>query len=118
MKRDFQIIKIGLTLERKKLYEKINQRVDDMMKNGLLDEVKDLLPLKNINALQTVGYKEPFEYLEGKTDLDTAVNLIKQNTRNYAKRQLTWFRKDKEVKWFEPDQQDKISEHILAQIRS
>lgn len=98
--RDFQIIKIGLTLERKKLYERINQRVDEMMKEGLLDEARKLFPLKNITALQTVGYKELFDYFDGKTDLETAVNLIRQNTRNYAKRQLTWFGKDKEVKWF------------------
>jgi len=115
-KRDFQIIKIGLMPDRKKLYERINQRVDEMMKSGLLEEVQSLISFKNINALQTVGYKELFDYLSRKTDLPTAVNLIKQNTRNYAKRQLTWFRKDKGVTWFEPDQRDEIMRHIETQL--
>ncbi len=113
-KRDFQIIKIGITYEQKILYEKINQRVDEMMRKGLLDEVKQLLPYKNINALQTVGYRQLFDYLDGKTDLETAVDLIKQSTRNYAKRQLTWFRKDKEIKWFDPGQQEEVFSFLFT----
>lgn len=105
-KRDFTPIKIGLTMDRKKLYERINARVDSMMTEGLLEEVKALAPFraggKQLNSLLTVGYKELFEYLEGKTNLNQAVELIKQNTRNFAKRQMTWFRKDEEIKWFDP----------------
>jgi tRNA dimethylallyltransferase len=97
--RDFTIQKIGLDLPKEELYERINQRVDKMMEQGLLDEVKKLEPYKHLNALQTVGYKELFDYLDNKTSLDTAVEAIKTNTRQYAKRQLTWFRKDKEIKW-------------------
>ena len=99
-------------MERKLLYERINQRVDDMMESGLPDEVKSLVPFRDCNALLTFGYKELFEHLDGKTDLNTAVNLIKKNTRNYAKRQLTWFRKDEEIKWFEPGQEGEINEYI------
>lgn len=110
--RNFNIIKIGLNTSRETLYARINTRVDDMMKNGLLEEVRSLLPSKNLNALQTVGYKELFSYLEGETDLTTAVELIKQNTRRFAKRQLTWFRKDEEMKWFEPSEVDNIMEYI------
>jgi len=116
-KRDFQIIKIGLTMERDLLYARINQRVDEMMQKGLLDEARKLYPLKHINALQTVGYQELFGYLEGKTDLETAVSLIRQNTRNYARRQLTWYRKDKEVKWFEPEQSGEIMEYLRAELK-
>lgn len=103
-KRDFNIIKIGLNTEREVLYERINKRVDTMMQQGLLEEVKNLLPQKNLNALQTVGYNELFDFLENKTDLKTAIESIKQNTRKFAKRQLTWFRRDEEIKWFEPNQ--------------
>jgi tRNA dimethylallyltransferase len=102
-KRNFNIIKIGLNTSRDVLYKRINERVDEMMQHGLIDEVKKLLPYKNKNALQTVGYKELFDHLEGNTDLATAVELIKQNTRKFAKRQLTWFKRDPDVKWFEPD---------------
>ena len=108
-KRSFSIVKIGLDMEREKLYERINSRVDEMMTDGLLEEVKSLSPFKHLNALNTVGYKELLEHLEGKHDLVRAVELIKQNTRNFAKRQLTWFRKDKEVKWFEPSEKEKIT---------
>ena len=108
-KRNFSIVKIGLDMEREKLYERINTRVDEMMNEGLLNEVKSLLKSKELNSLNTVGYKELFEHLEGKYDLTRAVELIKQNTRNFAKRQLTWFRKDKEIKWFEPSEKEKIT---------
>ncbi len=115
-KRDFHIVKIGISPEREKLYERINLRVDEMMQHGLLKEVENLRSFKNINALQTVGYKELFDYLDGKTDLETAINLIRQNTRNYAKRQLTWFRKDKDVKWFDTEGQDKAVEWLRLAI--
>ncbi|HTE01148.1 MAG TPA: tRNA (adenosine(37)-N6)-dimethylallyltransferase MiaA [Mucilaginibacter sp.] len=100
-KRPFKCLKIGLNLPREVLYQRINQRVDAMVKEGLIDEVKGLLPYRHLNALNTVGYSELFDYFDGKTDLDTAIELIKQNTRRFAKRQLTWFRKDKEIKWME-----------------
>ncbi|HEY4197249.1 MAG TPA: tRNA (adenosine(37)-N6)-dimethylallyltransferase MiaA [Mucilaginibacter sp.] len=98
-KRPFDCIKIGLDLQRDILYERINQRVDAMIEEGLVEEVRSLLPYRHLNALNTVGYSELFDYFDGKTDLNTAIELIKQNTRRFAKRQLTWFRKDKEIKW-------------------
>lgn len=113
-KRNFNFIKIGINTKRELLYEKINKRVDQMMNNGLLDEVKSLEKYKHLNALQTVGYKELFAYLENNTDLQTAVNLIKQNSRNFAKRQLTWFRRDEEIKWFEPNEEKEITENIKS----
>lgn len=97
--RNFNAELYAVDLARHELYERINQRVDMMMEQGLLEEVKRLFPLKHLNALQTVGYKELFAYMEGKTDLETAVNLIKQNTRRFAKRQITWFKKYEEMKW-------------------
>lgn len=104
--RTFTSIKIGLNIEREELYKKINLRVDDMMKSGLLEEVKSLSGFKHLNSLNTVGYKEIFEYLEEKTDLQSAIEKIKQHTRNFAKRQLTWFRKDKDIKWFYPAEKE------------
>lgn len=101
-KRPFNIIKIGINLEREKLYERINLRVDLMMQAGLLEEAKSLYPFKEINALQTVGYKELFDFFEDKTSLKEATELIKQNTRRYAKRQLTWFKRDETMVWFDP----------------
>jgi len=106
--RDFNTIKIGLDVSRELLYKKIDERVDEMMNKGLLEEVSQLISKKNLNALKTVGYKELFDYLEGKTSLDKAVELIKRNTRRYAKRQLTWFRKDKEINWFHAEETEKI----------
>jgi tRNA dimethylallyltransferase len=97
--RPFKIVKFGLQLPRKVLYERINRRVDDMIKRGLADEVESLLPYRNLNALNTVGYTELFDYFDGKTDLDTAIALIKQNTRRFAKRQMTWFGKDEKITW-------------------
>lgn len=100
--RPFQVRKLGLTTDRPYLYQRINTRVDAMMEAGLLDEVTSLLPYRNLPPLQTVGYAELFEYLDGKYTLDEAVDRIKQNTRRYAKRQLTWFRKDPLTVWFAP----------------
>ena len=118
-KRNFDVIRIGLTLDREKLYAKINARVDQMMKEGLLEEVKALAPLRargNLNSLQTVGYKELFDHLDGKTDLNRAIELIKQNTRNFAKRQMTWFRKDDEIKWFAPQEIQKILDYVAEAV--
>jgi len=116
-KRDFNIIKIGLNTDREVLYERINKRVDSMMQQGLLEEVKNLLPKKHLNALQTVGYNELFDFLENKTDLNTAVDAIKQNTRKFAKRQLTWFRRDTDIKWFEPNQSEEIIKFIRNTLK-
>jgi tRNA dimethylallyltransferase len=106
--RPFNIFKIGLNTDRALLYDRINNRVDLMIKNGLVDEVKSLIAFRNYNALNTVGYSEIFDYLDHKIDLENAVNSIKQNTRRFAKRQLTWFRRDEEIKWFEPNEFQKI----------
>lgn len=100
--RDFNILKIGLNLPRDLLYQQVNARVDQMIEQGLVDEVRSLSPWRGLNALQTVGYHEIFEYLEGTIDLPRAIELIKRNTRHYAKRQLTWFSKDHSIKWFSP----------------
>ncbi|MEO7530914.1 MAG: tRNA (adenosine(37)-N6)-dimethylallyltransferase MiaA [Sediminibacterium sp.] len=100
--RSFKIIKIGLELAKEELHARIQQRVDQMMEDGLLDEVKSLMPYRSHNALQTVGYKELFDHLDGKTNLEEAVANIKTNTRHYAKRQMTWFKKDGEIAWMEP----------------
>jgi len=113
-KRPFNIIKIGLNLPREKLYERINQRVDLMVQQGLVAEVESLLPYRQYNALNTVGYKEIFEYMDGHIDLATAIAQIKQNTRRFAKRQLTWFNKDKSTTWFEPSSLAAIVSHISA----
>lgn len=110
--RDFSIIKIGLELPREILYNHINLRVDHMMQHGLLDEVKKLYPQRTLKNLQTVGYTELFDYIDGKYTLAEAVEKIKQHTRNYAKRQLTWFRKDKSISWFDPNDPD-ITDKIL-----
>ena len=114
--RDFEIIKIGLTLPRDILRQRIDHRVDEMMKAGLEAEVRALLPNRNLNALQTVGYQELFEYLEGKCRLEDAVERIKINTRQYAKRQMTWFNRDPEMHWFVPDEWDKILQFIDASV--
>lgn len=101
IKRHFKTITIGLTAERATIYNRINKRVDMMMQEGLLDEVKSLVPFKKLNALNTVGYKELFNYLNGEWTLDFAVSEIKKNTRRFAKRQLTWFKKNEETLWFD-----------------
>ncbi len=115
VKRDFTTIKIGLLPERAELYRNIDTRVDAMMAAGLLEEVRSLAAFRNKNALQTVGYREIFDHLDGTTDLHTAVNIIKQNTRSFARRQLTWFRRDKEILWFDPADKDKIIAYINSQ---
>lgn len=111
-KRPFNIIKIVLDMPREQLYERINRRVDVMIEQGLVEEVRSLLPYRHLNALNTVGYSELFDYVDGKTDLQTAIDLIKQNTRRFAKRQLTWFRRDKDVNWVDTAAPDLISQII------
>ena len=113
--RDFRILKIGITLPRHILYEKINDRVDAMIKNGLEEEARKLFPLKHLPALNTVGYKEFFSFFAGEISFDKAVELIKQNSRNYAKRQLTWFRKDTEINWFESQPLNEILKFLKTQ---
>lgn len=117
-KRDFNIIKIGLNTEREIVYHRINKRVDLMLEAGLLEEVKSLIPFKNLNALNTVGYKEYFKYFDKELSLDEATELLKKNTRNFAKRQLTWFRKDKATHWFEPTNVEEISNYLNTVIEN
>lgn len=114
--RDFNIIKIGLETTRNLLYQNINERIDEMMQNGLVNEVKSLLPYKKLNALQTVGYKEIFNYLEGVCTLEEAIELLKKNTRHYSKRQITWFKKDEQIQWFQPNELSKIIAFIKNKI--
>ncbi len=111
--RDFNIIKIGLELPKEELHRNIHSRVDAMMEAGQLNEVKQLIPYKSLNALQTVGYAELFEYLESKASLADAIERIKINTRQYAKRQMTWFKKDGAIKWFHPSQVKEMIELTL-----
>jgi tRNA dimethylallyltransferase len=106
--RDFDILKIGLDIPREDLFKRINLRVDGMLEAGLLEEVKSLLPFKDLTALQTVGYTEFFGYFDGEYDLDEAIRLCKRNSRRYAKRQLTWFRKDERIHWFSPNSYEQI----------
>ena len=112
--RDFDIIKIGLEMPREELNKRINKRVDIMMQNGLLNEVKKLLPSKDLNALQTVGYRELFGHLVGDLSIGDATEAIKINTRQYAKRQMTWFKKDESVKWCAPDFAEVINQIKIA----
>ena len=115
--RPFRIVKIGVNRDRDELYSRINQRVDDMMSAGLLDEVESLKAWRDNNALNTVGYKELFDYLDGRWPLDEAVERIKGNTRRYARKQLTWFKRDQEMTWFHPDQTDEIVEFIEERLK-
>jgi tRNA dimethylallyltransferase len=116
--RPFEVLTIGLNTERSQLYDRINKRVDMMMKQGLLAEVEKLLPYRELNALQTVGYQELFDYLEGKKSLEKAVEEIKQHTRHFAKRQLTWFRKNTETHWFEPQQLAEMTALINKMLKA
>ena len=110
--RPFHIIKIGLNRDREELYQRINQRVDQMMADGLLDEVKGLVEKRHTNALNTVGYKELFDYLDGRWPLEEAVERIKGNTRRYARKQLTWYKRDEDMRWFHPDDIQNILNYI------
>ena len=110
--RPFRIVKIGLNRDREELYNRINQRVDQMMTDGLLDEAQRLYPMRHMNALNTVGYKEMFAYIEGTWTLEEAVERIKGNTRRYARKQLTWYKKDEQIRWFHPDEIEQIYSYI------
>lgn len=117
--RPFHIIKIGLTRKREELYERINQRVEQMMQEGLLEEARRFYPLRHLNSLNTVGYKELFEYFDGNCTLGFAVEKIKQHSRNYARKQLTWFRKDKEIiEWIDLSEENCIDKILLLFSRS
>lgn len=115
--RPFKIIKIGLDMDREVLYERINVRVDEMIDAGLEEEARTLIPFKNKNALQTVGYKEFFDFFEGKLSLEECISLIRQNTRRYAKRQLTWFKKDAAITWFDAEDKNGIIEYLERTIK-
>jgi tRNA dimethylallyltransferase len=109
----FSVIRIGLTMERGELYRAIDDRVDSMIEAGLFEEATALYPYRHLNALQTVGYQEIFEYLEGRYDREEAVRLLKQHSRQYAKRQLTWFRRDPGYTWFHPADTEAILDHVI-----
>ena len=112
-KRDFEIIKIGIKTEREDLYKKINNRVDKMINDGLIEEASTLFKHRDLNALNTVGYKEIFNYLDKNNDVEDTIEEIKKNTRRFAKRQLTWFRKDSTINWFLKSEKNKIIDFIL-----
>lgn len=114
--RPFHIIKIGLIRDREELYDRINRRVDIMMEEGLLEEAKSVYTYKHLNSLNTVGYKEMFKYLDGEWTLDFAIEKIKQNSRIYSRKQMTWFKRDTEITWFNPDQREEILQHILTEL--
>ncbi|MBQ6746339.1 MAG: tRNA (adenosine(37)-N6)-dimethylallyltransferase MiaA [Bacteroidaceae bacterium] len=116
--RPFNIIKIGLNRERSELFNRINQRVDQMMQEGMLEEARKVYPYRHFNSLNTVGYKELFKYLDGEWTLEEAVEKIKRNTRIYAKKQLTWFKKDMSIRWFHPDQRTDIISYINTQLNA
>lgn len=115
--RDFDIVKIGFNRPRPELYDRINQRVEIMMEEGLLEEAKHFFEFRHLNTLNTVGYKEIYDFLDGKWPLDFAVNMIQQDSRRYAKRQLTWFNRDKEIQWFHPDNENEIFEYLQSKIK-
>lgn len=110
--RPFRILKIGLTRDRAELYERINKRVEQMVADGLVEEAQKVLPLRTTNALNTVGYKEMFEYFDGKCSLEEAITKIQGNTRKYCRKQQTWFKKDPEIKWFSPENIEEIIKYI------
>ena len=110
--RPFRILKIGLQRDREELYERINRRVDRMMEQGLLEEARSVYPLQHLNSLNTVGYKELFKYFSGEWTLEFAIEKIKQNTRIYSRKQMTWFKRDKEIRWFHPSQWEEIKDWI------
>ena len=116
--RSFSVIKFGLEVERKILYDRINSRVEEMVNNGLIEEAKALYPFRKLNSLQTVGYKELFSFFEGRTSLEEAVYLIQRNTRRYAKRQLTWFRKDREITWLNSQSKKEIISWIERKVKN
>lgn len=116
--RPFKIVKIGLNCGREELHLRINKRVDQMIDSGLIEEAQKYYPQKNLNALNTVGYRELFSYFDGEITKEKAIELIKRNSRRYARKQLTWFRRDEEIKWFESGDSDKIIAYLSAKIKS
>lgn len=114
--RPFNIIKIGLKRDREELYERINRRVDMMIEEGLVDEVKSVYQYKNLNSLNTVGYKEIIQYLDGNCTLDFAIEKIKQNSRIYSRKQMTWFKRDTDIAWFHPDDKQEVMNYIDSYI--
>lgn len=114
--RPFRIVKIGTEIDRPTLYERIDRRVDQMIDDGLEQEVESMLPFRNCNALQTVGYRELFAYIDGKCTREEAIELVKRNSRRYAKRQMTWFRRDAEIAWFAPTDTEAIIEYIDRKV--
>ncbi len=117
-KRDFEILKIGLERPREELFNRINQRVDKMLDEGLENEARDLYELRHLNALNSVGYREFFDFFEGKISRDKAIELVKRNTRRYAKRQMTWWAKDKSISWFKSDYQPEIIRFLSNAMES
>ena len=116
--RDFRTLKMGLDLGRDELFQRIDTRIDQMVNVGLFEEVRNLRDFRHLNALQTVGYKEVFDFFDGKYDQDEAIDLLKRNTRRYAKRQLTWFKKDPEVNWFPAQDSKRIKNYVKKWVTS
>lgn len=114
--REFNIVKIGTDMTREVLYERIDKRVDIMVEQGLEQEARAVYPQRALNSLQTVGYREMFDYFDGTIGRDEAIELIKRNSRRYAKRQLTWFRRDEDIRWFHPSEREQIIEYLEANI--
>ena len=114
--RDFQIVKVGITMPREELYDRINRRVDIMIEAGLEAEARAVLPYRDCNSLRTVGYSEMFDYFDGKITFDEAVELIKRNSRRYAKRQTTWFGRDNDIVWFNRGEEEQIIKYIDSQF--
>lgn len=110
--RPFRIIKIGLRREREELYDRINRRVDQMISEGLIEEARNVYPHRHLNSLNTVGYKELFAHFDGECTLEFAIEKIKQNSRIYSRKQMTWFRRDEDIRWFHPDEQDAIVDYL------
>lgn len=114
--RPFRIVKVGLTRPREELYDRINRRVDQMIEDGLAEEARRVYPYRTLNSLNTVGYKEMFKYLDGEWTLPFAIEKIKQNSRIYSRKQMTWFKRDAEIQWFHPEQEEEIMQHIRSVI--
>ena len=114
--RPFRIIKIALNRDREELYSRINRRVDEMMENGMVEEARLLLPYRSLNALNTVGYKELFRYFDGEWTMEEAIERIKGNTRRYARKQLTWYKKDNDIVWFDAAETDKVFMYLVAKL--